>query len=61
MKAGNHNVFHRVAKPIKGASEAMAPRSHATEAVSETGGEKRPTRRDMFRRQMLQSRKDKQP
>jgi hypothetical protein len=59
MKA--KNSFKRNHAKIQGAEKANAPRSHATKAVSETGGENRPKRNDILRRHMLSHRNEKQP
>jgi len=53
--------FTRSHKPIKGAEQAQAPRSHAhANAESQTGGSKdvRPRRTDLLRRHALSTRKD---
>lgn len=58
MKKGSKNAYARVSYPVSGAEEAMAPRSHAHAKSGPKKSDLKPVRRDMYRRQMLSSRKE---
>lgn len=59
MKAKNN--FKRVHTKTPGAAEAASPRSHPVPSISQTGGSKESMvrRRDIIRKQLLSSRKEK--
>jgi len=54
MKA--KNTFTRISKAVDGASEALAPRSHALEPADGQAKQKNPQRMDILRRHILSSR-----